>query len=312
MFTAKNYSNIPQLVSFWLILWSVVFYLGGCGSTATITGKSLKQSGTSQSQPSHTGKRGGGYYLDDGPEANPPIHLDAVVNAIPKAEVLRSANMKRYTVLGKTYTPMTELVPYRTRGTASWYGRRFHGKKTASGEIYNMYAMTAAHPTLPIPSYVKVTHLQNGKSIIVRINDRGPFLNNRLIDLSYVAAHKLDMLASGSALVEIEIILPHQSPAGHAALPQALPASTATHSSESESTYLQVAAFSAPENAQNYLDQFQSQLQAEIQAIAHLSRIREANGLYKVLIGPFFNERYARQIASVLFDSIGTQPILLK
>jgi len=307
----KFYSSTSRLIPFWLILWLIVFYLAGCSSIATITGKSPKHSSASKSQSSHAGKRGG-YYLDDGPEANPPVHLDAVANAVPRAEPLRSANMKRYTVLGKTYTPMTALMPYRTRGIASWYGRRFHGKNTASGEIYNMYAMTAAHPTLPIPSYVRVTHLQNGKSIIVRVNDRGPFLNDRLIDLSYVAAHKLGMLVNGSAPVEIEIILPHQPPAGRVALQQTPPASTATHSSDSETTYLQVAAFSAPENARNYLDQFQSQLQAEIQSIAHLSRIRETNGLYKVLIGPFANEKSARQIASVLFDSIGTHPILLK
>ena len=311
MYTAKIYSNNSRLASSWLILWSIVFYLTGCSSTATITGKSSKQPSASKNQPSHSGKRGG-YYLDDGPEANPPIHLDAVVNAIPKAEPLRNANMKRYTVLGKNYTPMTELLPYRARGTASWYGKRFHGKNTASGEIYNMYAMTAAHPTLPIPSYVRVTHLQNGKSIIVRVNDRGPFLNNRLIDLSYVAAHQLDMLANGSAPVEVEIIFPHQSAADHITLQQASPASTATHSNTSQTTYLQVAAFSAPENAQNYLDRFQSQLQAELQAIAHLSRIREASGLYKVLIGPFTNERSARKIASVLFDSTGTQSLILK
>ncbi|HNO75420.1 MAG TPA: septal ring lytic transglycosylase RlpA family protein [Nitrosomonas mobilis] len=312
MATAKIYSNNPRLVSSWFILWLIAFYLTGCSNTGTIVGKSSKQPGASTSQPSHTNKRGGGYYLDDGPETNPPIHLDAVVNAIPKAEPLRSANMKRYSALGKTYVPMTKLVPYRTRGTASWYGKRFHGKNTASGEIYNMYAMTAAHPTLPIPSYVRVTHLQNGKSIIVRVNDRGPFIDNRLIDLSYVAAHKLDMLADGSAPVEVEIILPHQSSANRATPPQTLPASTVMHSDDNEATYLQVAAFSASENAQNYFDRFQSQLQTEFQDIAHLSRIRETNGLYRVLIGPFTDEKSARQIASVLLDSIGTQPILLK
>ncbi|MFZ1711694.1 MAG: septal ring lytic transglycosylase RlpA family protein [Nitrosomonas sp.] len=312
MSTAKIHSSHSRLVLSWFILWSIVFYLTGCSSTATITGKSPKQSGTSKNQPSHTSKRGGGYYLDDGPAANPPIHLDTVANAVPKAEPLRSANMKRYVALGKTYTPMTELVPYRARGTASWYGKRFHGKNTASGEIYNMYAMTAAHPTLPIPSYVRVTHLQNGKSVIVRINDRGPFLNNRLIDLSYVAAHKLNMLANGSAPVEVEIILPHQSSVGRVNVQPAPPTSTVMHSSDNEATYLQIAAFGAAENAQNYLDQFQSQLQAELQTIAYLSRIHKTDGLYKVLIGPFTSEKSARQIASTLFDSTGTQPILLK
>lgn len=306
------HANHSRFALPWFILWVIVCCLAGCSSTGMITGKSSKHSGASQSQSSHSGKRSGGYYLDDGPEANPPAHLDAVANAVPRVEPLRSANMKPYTALGKTYTPMTRLAPYRAHGIASWYGRRFHGKNTASGEIYDMYAMTAAHPTLPIPSYVRVTHLQNGKSIIVRVNDRGPFLGDRLIDLSYVAAYKLDMLADGSAPVEVEIILPHQHSVSRTTPPPARAASTAAHSNNDEATYLQVAAFSLPENAQRYFEQFRSQLQVKFQTVAGLSRVREANGLYRVLIGPFTDETSARQIASALSDVIGTQPILFK
>ncbi len=309
-FTLDN-SHTTQLVTSWLILCLIVFYLAGCSSTATNTGKFSKQANTQKNQSSHLSKRGK-YYLDDGPEANPPVNLDKVGNAVPRTEPLRNANMKRYVALGKTYTPMTQLLPYKVRGTASWYGKRFHGKSTASGETYNMYAMTAAHPTLPIPSYVRVTHLQNGKSIIVRVNDRGPFLSNRLIDLSYVAAHKLNMLANGSAPVEVEIILPNQSSTGRANTQTASPKLASTHSDYGKHVYLQVAAFSTPENAQNYLDRFQSQLQTELQTFTHLSRVHETNGLYKVLVGPFTNEPSARQVASVLFDSTGTQPLILK
>ena len=116
--------------------------------------------------------------------------------------------MRPYVALGKWYTPKTSLESYRERGIASWYGRRYHGQKTASGELYDMYGMTAAHPTLPIPSYVRVTNISNRKSVVVRVNDRGPFLSDRLIDLSYTAAYKLDVLGGGSAWVEVETILP--------------------------------------------------------------------------------------------------------
>jgi rare lipoprotein A len=112
--------------------------------------------------------------------------------------------------MGKSYRPLTSVQPFKQRGLASWYGKRFHGQKTSSGEPYDMYKMTAAHPTLPIPSYVRVTRVSNGKSVIVRVNDRGPFHSNRIIDLSYVAAYKLGYLQSGQAEVSIEAIVPGQ------------------------------------------------------------------------------------------------------
>ena len=152
--------------------------------------------------------RGGGYYLNDGPGENPPPNLDQIPDAVPKREQLRSGSMRPYTVMGQSYEPMTSMRPYRVRGIASWYGRRYHGQKTSSGEIYDMYAMTAAHTILPIPSYARVTNLANNKSIVVRINDRGPFHSDRLIDLSYTAAYKLGVLGGGKALVEVESIMP--------------------------------------------------------------------------------------------------------
>ena len=114
--------------------------------------------------------------------------------------------MRPYTIMGQNYTPMTAIQPYKVRGIASWYGRRYHGQKTSSGDIYDMYGMTAAHTVLPIPSYARVTNLQNNKSVVVRINDRGPFHSDRLIDLSYTAAYRLGVLGGGKALVEVEII----------------------------------------------------------------------------------------------------------
>ena len=150
----------------------------------------------------------GGYYKDDGPGANPPSNLDRVTDAKPRAEPLHRAANRPYEVFGKKYVPLASVRPFHQRGVASWYGKRFHGQKTASGETYDMYAMTAAHPILPIPSYVRVTHLKSGKQVIVRINDRGPFHSGRVIDLSYAAAHRLGLLGTGSGEVEIEAIVP--------------------------------------------------------------------------------------------------------
>ena len=126
-------------------------------------------------------------------------------------EALHRGAMRPYVVMGQSYTPMTELTPYRARGVASWYGRRYHGKQTSSGEPYDMYSMTAAHPVLPIPSYVRVTNVSTGKSVVVRVNDRGPFIDSRLIDLSYTAAHRIGVLGGGSAVVEVETIIPDGS-----------------------------------------------------------------------------------------------------
>lgn len=172
-----------------LLLALACLVLGGCGST---------------SNP-------GGYYKDDGPHERPPANLDRVADAVPRSEPLHKFANRPYKALGKQYVPMTSLQPFRQRGLASWYGKRYHGQKTSSGEVYDMYQMTAAHPTLPIPSYARVTSTKNGKSVVVRINDRGPFRSGRVIDLSYVAAHKLGYIQAGEAMVEVESIVPGRS-----------------------------------------------------------------------------------------------------
>jgi rare lipoprotein A len=142
----------------------------------------------------------------DGAEANPPADLARVPDAEPRLEPIRSGGPnKPYDVLGRSYVPSTRDAPFAERGLASWYGRKLHGKPTASGEVYNMYAMTAAHPTLPIPSYARVRNPANGREVVVRINDRGPFHDGRIVDLSYTAALKLDLLR-GVAPVELERI----------------------------------------------------------------------------------------------------------
>ena len=148
--------------------------------------------------------RKGAYYSDDGPPASVPDGLDNVPDAVPRDESFNRFANRPYTVFGVTYVPVVDREPFRQRGIASWYGRKFQGQKTASGEPYDMFKMTAAHKTLPIPSYAKVTNLANGKSVVVRINDRGPFHSNRIIDLSYAAASRIGIAAKGSGMVEVE------------------------------------------------------------------------------------------------------------
>jgi rare lipoprotein A len=168
--------------------------LAACGSTPKVDGKPPRASQPAPSTES------------DGPEAEPPPDLHQVPDAEPKVEALRIGGPnKPYAVAGTQYTPMTRDEPAVERGLASWYGRKFHGRRTASGEIYNMYAMTGAHRTFPIPSYARVRNPANGREVIVRINDRGPFKRDRVVDVSYTAALKLGIL-SGVSTVEVERI----------------------------------------------------------------------------------------------------------
>jgi rare lipoprotein A len=153
----------------------------------------------------------GGYYQDDGPGDNIPPNLNDVPDAEPRVDPYVKGANRPYSVFGKTYTPITDnTTTFKQRGMGSWYGKKFNGQKTASGELYDMYKMTAAHPTLPLPSYARVTNLKTGVQVIVRINDRGPFHSNRIIDLSYTAAMKLGYLGSGSSELEVERILPDE------------------------------------------------------------------------------------------------------
>ncbi|QJE03186.1 septal ring lytic transglycosylase RlpA family protein [Massilia forsythiae] len=159
----------------------------------------------------------GGYYQDDGPGANPPPNLDKVPDAVVRYEPYARAANRPYEVFGQNYVPMLGDEPFSQRGVASWYGVKFHGQRTSSGEPYDMYAMTAAHPTLPIPSYVRITSLESGQSVVLRVNDRGPFHAERIIDVSYTAAYKLGLLGKGSHQVQLERLFPDGSRAALAA-----------------------------------------------------------------------------------------------
>lgn len=147
------------------------------------------------------------------PPAPAPVDIEHVPDAVPRAEARAvRGNPASYEALGRRYTVLADATGFAERGVASWYGPDFHGGHTSMGEPYDMYAMTAAHRTLPLPCYARVTNLVNGRSIVVRINDRGPFKDNRIIDLSYVAAAKLDMLRAGTTMVEVRVVTPEGRP----------------------------------------------------------------------------------------------------
>jgi len=189
---------------------ALALLVAACGSTPKSgtepTAEPTKPAArTPTRKPNVTLKRGGGYYKDDGPAEDIPDGLDDIPDAEPKPEPLHRFANKPYVVLGKEYVPNTSLKPYRARGIASWYGKKFHGQKTSIGEPYDMFVMTAAHKTLPIPSYARVRNPANGREVIVRVNDRGPFHPGRIVDLSYTAALKLDILR-GVTPVEVERI----------------------------------------------------------------------------------------------------------
>ena len=173
------------------------------------------------------------YYSDDGPPDKVPEDIASIPDAVPRDEPYHRYANRPYTVFGRTYAPMVNDDPMKERGLASWYGRKFHGQRTSSGEIYDMFAMTAAHKTLPIPSYARVTSLTSGRSVVVRVNDRGPFHDARVIDLSYAAAAKLGIAGPGSGPVEVERVFARDAGIRLAAspptaAPAALPAGAVT------------------------------------------------------------------------------------
>ena len=193
------------------LAWATLF-LSACGSQPTRKAATPVPAAPAENKVENKAAKvpgSGGYLPGDGPGADIPVNLDAIPDAIPKNEPLHRYANRPYTALGKTYKPLTVVGNFKQRGIATWYGKKFNGEHTSSGEIYDMYAMTAAHPTLPLPSYARVTNLTNQKSVVVRINDRGPFMNDRIIDLSYTAAFKLGIVGNGSAEVEVESLTPN-------------------------------------------------------------------------------------------------------
>lgn len=254
----------------------------------------------------------GGYYLDDGPGANPPANLDSLPEPVPRVEPLNKYTGRPYTVFGRTYTPYTQLTPYKMRGVASWYGKRYHGQKTSSGEVYDMYGLTAAHTILPLPSYARVTNIANGKSVVVRVNDRGPFHQDRIIDLSYAAAHRLGLIGQGSGTVEVEAIIPGTTSAAAAAQPPVeaapLPAPVPTPvTAESGGIFIQLGAFSAAENA----DAFLGKMRMDLAWLADSMQVYRNGGKYKIHAGPYPTRNEAEIAAERVRKGLGFKAFVL-
>jgi rare lipoprotein A len=275
----------------------------GCASEPG--GESKRQAKPEPLPVSQLLRRPGGFYNDDAPDGPIPVNLDTLADASPRAEAfIRRAN-EPYTVFGKEYLPYKALVEYRRQGTVSWYGRKFHGQRTWSGEVYDMYAMTAAHPTLPIPSYARITNLENRRSAVVRINDRGPFHSGRIMDVSYAAAHKLGFAQSGAATVEVESILFQRAASAPPEPPE--PPASLQATQDRGAIFLQLGAFGSSDNADSFRDKLQPQL-AEMQLSPHTV---QRDRLYRVQVGPFTTRPSANQTAEKLREVLGIKPVVV-
>ncbi len=299
--------------------------LSGCGTMSGVFGSKPQAPAIERSLPGEPATipnpaepKRGGYYLDDGPGDNPPPDINAIPDAVPRYELPSPRANRPYVALGQSYTPATEYQPYKVRGIASWYGKRYHGQKTSSGEFYDMYGMTAAHTTLPIPSYARVTNPENGSSVIVRINDRGPFHHDRLIDLSYAAAYKLNISGKGSALVEVEAIdtrnlgiaiLPNTrtSVAGSATDQGNAPDSAAGKAPPQSGNFIQVGAFKLKENADQLRDRLLMQQLAQDVGVESWYN----DNIYRVRLGPYATRDAAERAAGQIRQTLGISAFVL-
>ena len=291
-----------------LLVFAALATLVGCGggvATKPEAPPPSKEPAKAETPP----PKKGGYYLDDGPGDNPPANLDEIPDAVPRYEPLQSRFNRPYSALGMNFTPMTEYQPYKARGLASWYGKRYHGRKTSTGEIYDMYGMSAAHATLPIPSYARVTNPANGKSVIVRINDRGPFHKDRVIDLSYVAAHRLDIVGKGSGMVEVEAIdtrAPEQVAASKTPEQKTAELASQQKNPVVSGPYVQAGAFRSRENAQQLMDKLrQNGLVGNVTVENWYN-----DGIHRVRLGPYSSRDEAERAAAAIRKSLGISTLV--
>jgi peptidoglycan lytic transglycosylase len=248
----------------------------------------------------------GKYYLDDGPPDSVPDNLAHVPDAVPRDEPFHRFANRPYTVFGQTYVPVVDKEPSKQRGLASWYGKKFHGQKTSSGEVYDMFAMTAAHKTFPIPSYARVTNVKSGLSVVVRVNDRGPFHPGRIIDLSYAAAAKIGIVAAGSAMVEVERVFDAAGSVSAratlaAAPPQATAIETPVLAQEPAGLWIQLGAFSSADGAESFREHVTRELDWMREPVHVFSR----DGMHRVRLGPYRNREEAAAIAEKVARSMG-------
>ena len=318
-----------------IVMAAATLLLVACGSApqrATPAAVSVNPNAAATGTP-NSETSSGGYLAGDGPDDHVPANLDATPDAAPRAEPLHRYANRPYKALGKEYVPLTSVGNYKERGIASWYGKKFNGQRTSIGETYDMYAMSAAHTTLPVPSYARVTNLANHKSVIVRINDRGPFMHDRIIDLSYAAAHKLGIIGAGSAEVEVESLKPDavvstvapiepvqvtplESPvasapaavSGVAAAASTGIAATPAASADAarSNVYLQLGAFKTETSAKQFMAKMQAKLGRTPQKLA----IHRQGGLLRVRLGPYANSGEARAAAEKLHAKLGVKPFV--
>ena len=289
-----------------MLVIGAVALLGACASKPT------PMTAPESAKPT---ARPGAYYKDDGPAASVPADIDRIPDAVARSEPLHRFANRPYNVFGVDYRPMTSLGSLRQRGIASWYGRKFHGQKTAIGDTYNMFAMTAAHPTAPLPSFARVTLAKSGRSVVVRINDRGPFHAGRIVDLSYAAAHRLGIAQGGSGEVLLELLVPPFAapPASEPAVTLALPpaplseppalAISTLNPGAQDIYYVQLGAFGNFANAQA----FQQRMSIEL---ATTPRVQQVDSLYRVRLGPFATRSEA-EAARDRAQSILSTPLVI-
>lgn len=316
--SGQKWLKIPVLAGVLIF----ILILQGCGSAPKKTDGASKPAAASGSNASSA--KSGGYYLDDGPGANPPANLDAIPDAVPRTEPLHRGANRPYVVFGKTYVPNVAANSLTQKGIASWYGRKFHGQKTSIGETYDMYAMTAAHPTLPLPSYVRVTNPANNKSVVVRVNDRGPFHSERIIDLSFAAANRLDIARRGSGMVVIERVFADGRPTSPIVVatpvpPASIPAPPiptniaaaspiTTEDADAGSLFLQLGAFSSMENAEI----FRARMTRELDWNREPILVSQKDGLFRVRLGPYKSREEAEAIQAQVKASHDFSPLISK
>ena len=231
----------------------------------------------------------------DGP-AKTDIEVSSIGNAVPKDEPYSKTGNSPYTVYGKVYVPLKSSAGFRERGIASWYGNKFHGKRTSSGETYDMYAMTAAHKTLPLPTYVSVTNVKTGQKVIVKVNDRGPFIGKRIIDLSYTAAKKLDLIQAGTGEVIVEAVSSGSQPR------------VAASGSAGSVYFLQAGSFSKESNAKKLRRKL---LNGGIQKVSVSNSVVSGATLYRVVAGPFKKVGVVEAMMKDMSSILNFEPYLI-
>lgn len=238
--------------------------------------------------------------IQDGAPPNYTKQWHEIPDAVPvPVKPSKYGNPDSYVALGKKYYVMDSVGKFEQSGIASWYGNKFHGRRTSSGEEYDMFEMTAAHKTLPIPVFVEVTNHDNGRKAIVKVNDRGPFHQGRIIDLSYAAATRLGVAQTGTANVTIRVVTPEEEKSSH---PDKEPVNTAVQSlvSENDKLFVQVAAFSTEKNAQTYMEKLQAKGFFDVRL--HIEKSKD-NVIYRVRIGPLPSQHVAKNVLSQLEEN---------